>query len=191
MSFGALQAMLPTSREPVKAMITGSSSARAVAPGCMAGYLWPPTARSTTGEEFFACRIPSGKRARLGFLALAFAPKLFAFGRVPRGACPLPASRGFGSVSSFRPLRTSQAAQPKNMLVQTNRQGRGCASGFGCLPTSPCCLLNRCELVLISRLFHLARPTCSVSLASGTTTVACPMMRTGFEWAPSFFGSAT
>jgi hypothetical protein len=106
MSFGALQAMLPTLRQPGKVMIIGSSSARVVAPGRMAGFLWPPTPRST-GEDFSLAGSIS-KRGSAGIpCARPSPPKLFAFGRVPHGARPLPASLGFGSASSFRPLWTS------------------------------------------------------------------------------------
>ena len=95
-------------------------------------------------------RLPDSIRQaglRLGFLALApSAPKFFAFGRVPCGACPLPASRGlFGSVSSFRPLRTSQSvASPRTCWFKPTGQG--------------------------------ARLRFRFRLSSVNTTVACPVM---------------
>ena len=54
MLFGTFQAMLPTSRETVKPMITGLSSTRALAPGCMAGYLWSSTARQPLEKNTLA-----------------------------------------------------------------------------------------------------------------------------------------
>jgi hypothetical protein len=153
--------MLPISRELVKAVIRRSFSVRAVASGSMAGYLWPPTARSTAGE-YFSRAGSVRKRAPLGFLALALrCQNCLPFGRVPRGARPLPASRGFGSVSSFRPLRTSQpGASPRTCWFKPTGQGARAA-----LPVSVVFRQRHCRLssdvnwFRLGAFFHLARPT--------------------------------
>jgi hypothetical protein len=102
---------------------------------------WIPMAADGSVDRrrrFFACRIhPQAGSAGIP-CARPSLPKFFAFGRVPRGARPLPASRGFGSVSSFRPLRTSQpGASPRTCWFKPTGQGARFASGFGCLPSTP------------------------------------------------------
>ena len=119
MSFGAMQAMLPISREPVKAMITRSflgSSCRSRLHG------WIPMAidgKSTTGEEF-ACRIHPASGAPTGIPCAALsAPKFFTFGRVPRGACPLARVSRALRLCFVVPAVTDIAIwrKPQNMLV--------------------------------------------------------------------------
>jgi hypothetical protein len=100
------QAILPISREMVKAVIRRSFSARAVASGSMAGYLWPPTARSTAGEDFSLAGSVR-KRGSAGFLALALCP-------------PLAASALFRRSGRYGHRNLAQAPA---LLVQTNRAG--------------------------------------------------------------------
>ena len=104
----------------------------------------------------------SGSGIRLGFLALALsAPKFFAFGRGPCGACPL------ARVSRLRlcfvvPAVTDIAIwrKPQNMLVQTNRAG-----GAAALPVSVVFRQHHCRLssdvnwFRLGAFFLLARPT--------------------------------
>jgi hypothetical protein len=149
--------MLPISRELVKAVIRRSFSARAVASGSMAGYLWPPTARSTAGEDFSLAGSVR-KRGSSGFLALALLrQKILCLRPGAARARPLPASRGFCSVFVV-PAVTDIVTwrRPQNMLVQTNRAG-----GAAGLPVS-----------VVFRQHHRRL----------SSDVNC-----GFESAPSFF----
>ena len=60
----------------------------------------------------------SGSGVGLGFLALApSAPKLFGFGGMPRGACPLPAFGGHRLCSSSSQYGHREVAEPLNVLV--------------------------------------------------------------------------
>jgi len=86
------------------AAMAGRSPVRAVAPGCMAGFLWPSTARRPLEPRIFPCRFPPQAGPRPAFLAHApAATKFVAPAGARRCACPPPASGGSGSVSSYRP----------------------------------------------------------------------------------------
>ena len=123
---------MPISRELVKAVIRRSFSARAVASGSMAGYLWPPTARSTAGEDFSLAG-SIRKRGSVGILCLR-----------PVASRRSPSAR----ISRLRlcfvvPAVTDTATwrQPQNMLVQTNRAG-----GAAALPVSVVFRQRHCRL---------------------------------------------
>jgi hypothetical protein len=152
---------LPISRELMKAVIRRSFRARAVASGSMAGYLWPPTARSTAGEDFSLAG-SIRKRGSAGFLALA----LRCQNCLPSAGClaaarPLPASRGFGSVLSFRPLRTSQpGASPRTCWFKPTGQGARLRFRFSVVFRQRHCRLSSdVNWFRHGALFHLARPT--------------------------------
>lgn len=86
------------------AAMAGRSPVRAVAPGCMAGFLWPSTARRPLEPRIFPCRFPPQAGPQPAFLAHApAAPKFVAPAGAQRCACPPLASGGSGSVSSSRP----------------------------------------------------------------------------------------
>lgn len=88
----------------VLATIADLSPVRAVAPGCMAEFLWPSTARRPLEPRIFPCRFPPQAGTRPAFLAHApAAPKFVAPAGAQRCACPPLASGGSGSVSSSRP----------------------------------------------------------------------------------------
>ena len=103
----------PKSR--VRATTAGLSSVWAVAPGCMAGYLWPSTARRPLEPRIFPCRTPRKRGPRPAFLAHApAAPKFVAPAGAQRCACPLPASGGLRLCFVFAAIteKPSQRAQP-------------------------------------------------------------------------------
>lgn len=150
--------MLPTLREPGKVMIIGSSSARVVAPRCMAGFLWPPTARST-GEDF-SLAVSISKRGSAG-IPCAHPAKILCLR--PGAARRSPSAR----VSRLRfcfvvPAVTDVVTwrRPQNMLVQTNRAG-----GAAALPVSVVFrqhhrgLSSDVNWFRVSAFFLLARPT--------------------------------
>jgi hypothetical protein len=126
-----------------------------------AGYLWPPTARSTAGEDFSLAGSVR-KRGSAGFLVLAaLCQNSLPSAGVPRGARPLPASRRFGSVSSFWPLRTSQpGASPRTCWFKPTWAG-----GAAALPVLVVFRQRHCRLSSVvnwfrlGAFFHLARPT--------------------------------
>jgi hypothetical protein len=93
----------------------------------------------TTGEEF-PCRIHPAAGFRPGFLAVApSTSKFFAVGRgAARRLLFCPPLVGFGSVSSFQIIRTSQGgAASERVGLNQHGRGRGRAFGFGCLRTTP------------------------------------------------------
>ena len=93
------------SESRVGAVIAGLSSARAVAPGCMAGYLWPSTARRPLEPRIFPCRLPpaSGDPDRHSSrMRLRRQNSWLRPGRSAALALRSPPA-GSGSVSSFRP----------------------------------------------------------------------------------------
>ena len=106
---------------------------------------------STTGEEF-PCRIHPAAGSDWDSLR-GLGAKIPCFGGAAR-RLPLPRLSGFGSVSSFQPLRTSQCgAAPEH--VGLNQHGRGGAAAHlvsVVFRQRQCCLLNRCELVSTRRL---------------------------------------
>lgn len=89
----------------VRATIAGLSSGRAVAPGCMAGYLWPSTARRPLDAQEFS---PAGFPRKRGPTGI---PRACACGAKIRGLRPGRSAAlarrsplaGSGSVSSSRP----------------------------------------------------------------------------------------
>ena len=108
----------------VKAVITRSFSARAVAPGCMAGYLWPSTAGRPLEKISLAGFIR--KRGPTGIpCARALGAKILCLRAGCRTALALcPRLADFGSVSSFRPLRTSRpGASPRTCWFKPTGQG--------------------------------------------------------------------
>jgi hypothetical protein len=110
------------SREPGESDDHRSSSARAVASGRMAGYLWPPTARSTAGEDFSLAGSTRKRGLRWDSLRSPFSAKILSAGCLAALAlCPRSRLR-LGLVA---PAVTDIAAwrKPQNMLVQTNRAG--------------------------------------------------------------------
>jgi hypothetical protein len=95
---------------------------------CSSPFAWLDTyGRRRFGQPLEkSFRLPIHQQAGLCWDSLRSPspPIFFAFGRVPRGARPLPASRGFGSVSSFRPLQTSQpGASPRTCWFKPTGQG--------------------------------------------------------------------
>ena len=112
-------------------------------------------------RRIFACRIHPQAGLRWDSLRAPSAPKFFAFGRVPRGACLLPASLGL-RLCFVVPAVTDIAIwrKPQNMLVQTNRAG-----GAAALPVSVVFRQHHCRLssdvnwFRLGAFFLLARPT--------------------------------
>jgi hypothetical protein len=152
--------MLPISREPVKAAIRRSFSARAVAPGRTAGYLWPPTARSTAGEDFSLAG-SIRKRAPLGFLVLA----LRCQNSLPSAGClaALALCARLAASALFRRSgrygHRNQAQAPEHVGSNQQGRGRGCASGIGCLRQHHCRLSSDVNWFRLGAFFLLARPT--------------------------------
>ena len=89
----------------MRATIADLSSVWAVAPGCMAGYLWPSTARRPLEPRIFPCRLPpaSGDPDRHSSrMRLRRQNSWLRPGRSAALALRSPPA-GSGSVSSFRP----------------------------------------------------------------------------------------
>jgi hypothetical protein len=100
----------------------GSLLARAVAPGHMAGYPWSSTASQPLDKNSLAGFVR--QRDSTGIpCARALSAKIRCLRPGgPCGACPR--LSGFGSVSSFQPIRTSQAGAASER-VGLNQHGRG------------------------------------------------------------------
>ena len=137
MLFGTFQAILTGDGETDDHRVVLDSSPRSRLHG------WIPMVvdgTSTTGEEY-PCRIHPAAGLRLGFLALGpSAPKFRAFGRgTGRRLSFARVSQASVLFRRSSPLPISQCggAQEHVGLNQHGGGGRGCAFGFGCLPTTP------------------------------------------------------
>ena len=90
-------------------------------------------------RRIFACRIHPASGAPLGFLALALRRQnsLPSAGcRAALALCPrLAASALFRRSSRYGHRNLAQA--PEHVGLNQQGRGRGCASGFGCLPSTP------------------------------------------------------
>jgi hypothetical protein len=136
-----MQATLPILREPLEAMITGLPRLELSLPL----HGWMPVVvdgTSTVGETFPLL----GPSASMDPIRDSL--------RSP-SACVSRLRRCFGF-----PAITDNArcAQPETYWFKPTGQGDGCAFGSGCIPSSPICLSNRCELVSTRRFYWLGRP---------------------------------
>ena len=158
-----MQAMLPISRELVKAVITRSflgSSCRSRSHG------WIPMVidgKSTTGEEFSLAGFHPAAGSDWDSLRAPFSAKILClWPGVPRGACPLARVSRALRLCFVVPAVTDIAIwrKPQNMLVQTNRAG-----GAAALPVSVVFRQHHCRLssdvnwFRLGAFFLLARPT--------------------------------
>ena len=156
MSFGCIAGDVADLHEPGKVMIIGS--ARVVAPCCLAGFLWPPTARST--GEFFRLPDPSASGALLGFLVLALRRQNFLPSpgcRTALALCPRLAASALFRRSGRYGRRNLAQAQRTCWFKPTGQGAR--------LPVLVVFRQHRCRLssavnwFRLGAFFLLARPT--------------------------------